>query len=135
MADVALAAGRLIRDDREGIRLGACPGRGRDGHDRPPGDQPGIVVGKIEDRRLVHRPQVERLGRVHRRSAADRHDDGPLDPELAQGLGGALDGLGAGVRFDLVEGPDLDACPRQDAQHAIDHAGGAHARIGHDENA
>ena len=35
MADVALAAGRLVGDDAEAVGLGAGPGRRRDGDDRP----------------------------------------------------------------------------------------------------
>ena len=75
MADVALAAGRLVGDDRERVRLGAGAGRRRDGDDGPAGGQVRAVVLQVPDGQVVRGAQVERLGRVHRRAAADRHDD------------------------------------------------------------
>ena len=84
MADVALAAGRLVGDHAERIRLGAGPGGRRNGDEGTTGGQRRAVVVELPDgQRVVGGPQVERLGGVHRRAAADRHDDRALEAEGA----------------------------------------------------
>ena len=66
--------------------------------------QTGTVVGGAE---------VDRLGRVHRRSAADRDDDRAGQAEVAQAAGAALDGRGRRVRLDLVEDRRSAGRPRR----------------------
>ena len=82
MADVALAAGRLVGDDRERVGLGAGAGGRRDGDDRAArASASGPSYPSSQTGSVVRGAQVERLGRVHRRAAADRHDDRAVSPK------------------------------------------------------
>ena len=85
MADVVLPPDLLVRDHREGVRLGAGAGGRRDGDDRPAGDEIRAVVFEVPDRSIVGGAQIDRLGGVHRRAAADGHDDRPVEAARAGG--------------------------------------------------
>ena len=109
MADVALASGRLVRDHAEAVGLGPGPRGRRDRDEGPAGRQVRAVVLEVPDRHRIHRQQVQRLGGIHRRTAADRDDDRAVQPEVAQGRGAALDG---GRRPGSVRRPRTRRRPR-----------------------
>ncbi len=135
MADVALATGRLVGDHAERIRLGAGAGGRRDGDEGTTGGQRRAVVVELPDgQRVVGGPEVERLGGVHRGAATDRHDDRALqaEGESAAAPRSTVEAAGFGSTSSntAVSRPALG----QHGEDAIDDAGAADARIGHDED-
>ena len=67
------------------------------------GRQVRAVVLELPDRAVVDGSEVDRLGRVHRGTAADRDDDRARQAEVPQVARAALDGRRGRVRLDLVE--------------------------------
>ena len=88
-------------------RFGAALAARVDRHRRA---QPLEVAGQAAQRlgRVGDRCR-DRLGRVHRRAAADRDDDRPRDPEGGERRAAVQDRGGPGVRLDLGVDADPDA--------------------------
>ena len=137
MADVVLAPDLLVGDDREAVRLGAGAGRRRDRDDRA-GRASGPGRRTRAPRPAGRWPPARsmRLGRVHRRSAADRHDDRARQPERRAGAAAPRSTVAAaGFGSTSSKTAGREAGRRERVDDRIDDPGPPDARIGHDEGA
>ena len=135
MADVVLAAGRLVGDDAVGVGLSAGASRRRHGDQRTARYEVAAVIAKCQDLATIDGVKRDDLGRVDRRPASDRHHDRAGRPERDQRLAAAQDRCRVRIRLDRGMDADREAPSLEDRSYPVYDAGAEDARVADHEDA